>query len=831
LLLTRQDPKGFQNLWGLPTPHITQKRIITMKHNYLTFIAFCLTIWLLLSANTLSPPLYATPTATLTVTNLNDSGVGSLRQTLGTAGDGDTIVFNIPGGGTINLLSALPIITHPTGLTIDGSNGGQGAIIIDGGSTSNTTGDRIFFLGVKGSDNTGLPHTEAAVWHISNLTIRNGNARGGNGGSGPYAGGGAGAGMGGGIFLNAGELYLSNVSFINNRATGGQGGNLSGAEGSGGGGGGMGGNGGSPSITYNAGGGGGFGLGANGGGSLADGATGAFIDGSAAGAGAGTGGGTGGATGGGGGRSGSNQPAGGGGPSGAAGNSATDGSGGGGAGGFGGGGGGGGGNLSQLGGAGGYGGGGGSGPTGNGGAGGFGGGGGGGFFGGAAGFGGGSGANSYGGGGGGAGLGGSIFVRQGAELHITGGNFTGGSVAGGVGQNGGGSGVGVGTVLFLAGSASYTVPTGDTVTLGLGHTIGGGTDALISGGFTKSGDGTLILATDHNYTGPTAITGGTLTVNGSLLGSSTVTVGNGGRLNGTGSVSGSVAVQAGGELAPGASPGIFNSGSVTFATSSIFDVEIEGTTVGTGYDQLNVTGSVSLGNATLNVGGSHIPAVGDSFIIINNDGVDAVSGTFNGLPEGATLAVNGGYVTISYTAGDGNDVALVGVAACGVMNGGVYALGTPSVGIEVVDKGDIDCLTAVYVSGNHPAAPAGIQTGAYWEITAVDGFDNPVTNGFTVTLTIPTSFVPDADDKVCRYTGVGQVWDCAMSSFTSNSITRTGVNQFSVWAVGESVGPTAVSLATFSANPELTGLANLSALILLLLGASTAVSLRLRRHS
>lgn len=58
-----------------------------------------------------------------TVTNTNDSGIGSLRQAILEANSKpgeDTITFNIPGSElhTINLLSALPAVTDP--LTIDG---------------------------------------------------------------------------------------------------------------------------------------------------------------------------------------------------------------------------------------------------------------------------------------------------------------------------------------------------------------------------------------------------------------------------------------------------------------------------------------------------------------------------------------------------------------------------------------------------------------------------------------------------------------------------------------------------------------------------------------
>src|SRR6516165_1149231 len=62
--------------------------------------------------------------STFTVTNIDDSGTGSLRQAIigsDAAKGPNAINFNIPGGGlhTINLLSALPTITQP--VTIDGT--------------------------------------------------------------------------------------------------------------------------------------------------------------------------------------------------------------------------------------------------------------------------------------------------------------------------------------------------------------------------------------------------------------------------------------------------------------------------------------------------------------------------------------------------------------------------------------------------------------------------------------------------------------------------------------------------------------------------------------
>jgi Tol biopolymer transport system component len=132
-----------------------------------------------------------------------------------------------------------------------------------------------------------------------------------------------------------------------------------------------------------------------------------------------------------------------------------------------------------------------------------------------------------------------------------------------------------------------------------------------------------------------------------------------GTLSGHGS-SKSILVQQSGHLAPGNSPGCFSSTGLTMNTGSILDEQIGGTTACSGYDQTNVTGSVTLTSPTLNATlyGGFVPAVGDAFTIINNDGSDPVSGTFNGLAEGASFVASGVTYRISYVGGSGNDVVL-----------------------------------------------------------------------------------------------------------------------------------------------------------------------------
>jgi MYXO-CTERM domain-containing protein len=133
-------------------------------------------------------------------------------------------------------------------------------------------------------------------------------------------------------------------------------------------------------------------------------------------------------------------------------------------------------------------------------------------------------------------------------------------------------------------------------------------------------------------------------------------------LGGTGTIGGTVTVAPGANIAPGnggSTTGTLSTGALTLQPGSNFLVDINGTTPGTGYDQLNVTGTVMLNGSNLVVTVGGTLNIGDTFTIINNNGMDAVVGMF---AQGTTVSSGGNIFTIDYAGGTGNDVVLTTTA-------------------------------------------------------------------------------------------------------------------------------------------------------------------------
>jgi hypothetical protein len=181
-----------------------------------------------------------------------------------------------------------------------------------------------------------------------------------------------------------------------------------------------------------------------------------------------------------------------------------------------------------------------------------------------------------------------------------------------------------------------------TITVNAGGTLLNSGASLVLGGGSRTYIGSVaspggeINVTDQNM----ELYGALLVNNGTVSG--TVNVNYGSLAKGTGAF-GVVNVFDGGVFAPGNSPGIARASAVRFDNTStvggpLLSIELGGITPGVEYDQLHVSGPLSLGG-TLDVvpidlgGGVFQPGEGDTFdILTTTGGVTGDFATIN-LPE------------------------------------------------------------------------------------------------------------------------------------------------------------------------------------------------------
>jgi Bacterial Ig-like domain (group 3) len=240
--------------------------------------------------------------------------------------------------------------------------------------------------------------------------------------------------------------------------------------------------------------------------------------------------------------------------------------------------------------------------------------------------------------------GGSVDAKQGGLVFEGGGSSTGGSFT-----------IESGAVFNIGSSPPY------------GYTFDAATTLSGAGSFTVSCYQDLVIfAGTSARTGPTTISAGTLQVDGSQP-TSAVTDGvqNGASADLTGAGTVGPITAAASTISPGDSntePGILTAdGDVSLDSASTFSVALNGATAGTGYDQLNATGSVSLGGSTLAGTLGFTPSAGETFTIIKS--TTPITGTFAGLPEGASVKIGGVPFTISYAADGGDDAVLTSGAS------------------------------------------------------------------------------------------------------------------------------------------------------------------------
>ena len=295
-----------------------------------------------------------------------------------------------------------------------------------------------------------------------------------------------------------------------------------------------------------------------------------------------------------------------------------------------------------------------------------------------------------------------------------------------------------------------------------------------SGGLNKNQAGNAFLTATNTYTGITSVNAGSLYANNTAgapteqaTGTSNLDVD--GNLRGSGAV-GDTTIGASGAVLPGGTSGgsaILGTEDIAFASGADYRININGNTAGTGYDQLNVTGTVALGGATLEIFTPVTAAAGESFVIINNDGTDAVSGTFAGLAQGATVTAGTTDFTISYTGGtDNNDVVLTAAGGGG--------------GEEANDPPVNTVPGAQTITAENTVTFTGANT---ISVTDPDAAEGPLrvvltATGGTVTLAEPEAVTIEAGDDGINETDVAFTGTVAQINQALAGLIFTGTQPF-----------------------------------------------------
>jgi len=215
--------------------------------------------------------------------------------------------------------------------------------------------------------------------------------------------------------------------------------------------------------------------------------------------------------------------------------------------------------------------------------------------------------------------------------------------------------------------SSGTISPSHTTTANLGSLINNGSVTIDLAGLTSvvanvgtvTNMGTITIGsgTSLNLTnsgGSFVQTSGQTVVNGTLNSVPAVQI-QGGTLSGSGTINANVIM--GGTISPGNSPGILTiNGNYTQTAFGAYVAELAGLTAGTGYDQLDVSGTANL-DGTLDVSliNGFTVALGDSFILMK---YDSETGTFSmvDLPKLGNglkwdLSYDPGFIDLSVTSG------------------------------------------------------------------------------------------------------------------------------------------------------------------------------------
>ncbi len=189
-----------------------------------------------------------------------------------------------------------------------------------------------------------------------------------------------------------------------------------------------------------------------------------------------------------------------------------------------------------------------------------------------------------------------------------------------------------------------------------------------AGSLEKIGTGTLTLTGANIYHGGTTVTSGILLVSnssGSGTGTGAVSV-NAGTLGGSGIIGGAVTVGTNTSVQTFLAPSKGAQKPATLTIQGALTLNDDSTYIYKLNTKRSVSDQVIANGVTIDSGakfsfrpaGNNGLSVGQVFTVISNTVATPITGTFQNLPDGKILTVNGSKLQASYSGGDGNDLTL-----------------------------------------------------------------------------------------------------------------------------------------------------------------------------
>ncbi|BCX49285.1 hypothetical protein HAHE_31930 [Haloferula helveola] len=248
---------------------------------------------------------------------------------------------------------------------------------------------------------------------------------------------------------------------------------------------------------------------------------------------------------------------------------------------------------------------------------------------------------------------------------------------------------------------------------------------------------------------------------------------------GHGSISGDLHLLAGSEFFPNTGGTLSVGGDFTLDATAVIDLFANGLVPETNFNRMEVAGAVNL-SGDLDISVSNL-SLGDSVVMLLNDGVDPINGTFTGFPEGSAIALGSGLaIELTYQAnGDGG--------AVGNDFGFTVVVDTFSADLNLIADSPLSIAPGEEIvidytienTGGTAVGDGALEISLPANATFVSSTPAGTLAGSLLTITLPALAAPDSTTVELRLTAPGtpevvEVWSSVSTAEFESDYTDNG---------------------------------------------------------